>query len=70
LKGVLPERAEALLAAWEAATADDGLERDGRWWDEAWESITAQRRAPSVCLMQQPHRGFALGSGAGMAATS
>jgi hypothetical protein len=38
-EGELPQRAEALVAAWEAATADDGLERDGRWWEAAWEWI-------------------------------
>jgi hypothetical protein len=40
----LPERAEALVAAWEAERADDGHGRDGRWWDAAWEWIDSQRR--------------------------
>lgn len=43
LAGELPHRAEALVAAWEAQTAQDGLPRDGRWWDAAWEWIAAQR---------------------------
>src|SRR4029079_14250909 len=33
LEGELPDRAEALVAASEARAADDGFERDGRWWD-------------------------------------
>jgi hypothetical protein len=33
----IPDRAEALVAAGEAPAADDGLERDGRWWEAAWE---------------------------------
>jgi hypothetical protein len=30
-EGVLPEQAEALAAAWEVRTAEDGLERDDRY---------------------------------------
>jgi hypothetical protein len=43
-EGELPDRAEALVIAWEFEAAEDGRERDGRWWEDAWRWI-AQRRA-------------------------
>jgi hypothetical protein len=45
LEGELPDRAEALVAAWEAQEAKDGLERDGRWWGAAWEWMLGQRHS-------------------------
>jgi len=39
----LPDRAEGLVAAWEAETADDGRERDGRWWQDGWQWMAARR---------------------------
>jgi hypothetical protein len=38
-EGELPAQAEARLAAREARTAQDGLDRDGRWWDAAYRGI-------------------------------
>ncbi len=43
-EGELPERAEALVAAWEAEAAQDGRDRDGRWWQDGWRWM-AERRA-------------------------
>ena len=34
-EGELPDRAEALVAAWESESAGEGRKRDGRWWGEA-----------------------------------
>ena len=39
----LRERAEALVAAWEAKADADGLERDGPYWDVAWAWMTKRR---------------------------
>ena len=41
--GELRDRAEALVAAWEAKADGDGLERDGRYWDAGWRWIAANR---------------------------
>ena len=41
--GVLADRAEALVASWEFAMADDGRARDGRWWEDAWRWIASRR---------------------------
>jgi hypothetical protein len=43
LEGELPKRAEALVTAWEFETAEDGRERDGRWWEDGWKWIEARR---------------------------
>jgi len=42
--GMLPQRVDELLAAWEVAPASQGLPRDGRYWDAAFDWIAAQRR--------------------------
>jgi hypothetical protein len=39
----LPARAEELVAAWEVLAAQDGLPRDGRWWDAGWAWIAERR---------------------------
>ena len=44
-EGELPERAEARIAAWEAEATQQGLERDGRYWDAAWHWIAERREA-------------------------
>ena len=44
LEGEQPARAEALVTAWEFEAAEDGRERDDRWWDDAWRWM-AERRA-------------------------
>ena len=43
-EGLLRERAEALVTAWEFEVAEDGRERDGRWWEDGWQWMTARRR--------------------------
>jgi hypothetical protein len=43
LEGELPERAQALVTAWEFETAEDGRERDGRWWEDAWQWMRQRR---------------------------
>jgi hypothetical protein len=44
-EGELPDRAEGLVAAWEAEAAHLGLSGDeGRIWTAGWEWITARRR--------------------------
>ena len=43
-EGELPEQAERLVAQWELRAAQDGLERDGRYWDAGWAWMLAQRR--------------------------
>jgi hypothetical protein len=35
---------ERLVAQWELQAAEDGLERDGRYWDAGWAWMPAQRR--------------------------
>jgi hypothetical protein len=42
--GMLPQRVDELLAAWEAAPASQGLPRDGRYWESAFDWIAAQRQ--------------------------
>jgi hypothetical protein len=42
--GMLPQRVDELLAAWEAAPDSQGLPRDGRYWDAAFDWIAAQRQ--------------------------
>ena len=44
-EGELQERAEALVTAWEFETAEDGRERDGRWWQDAWRCMAEGRHA-------------------------
>jgi len=39
--GELPDGAEALVSAWEAATAEQGVKRD---WSPAWDWIDQKRR--------------------------
>jgi hypothetical protein len=41
--GELPERAGALVTAWEFESADDGRERDGGWWEDGWRWIGEHR---------------------------
>jgi hypothetical protein len=36
---MLPDRADELLAAWEAAPASQGLPRDGRYWEAAYQWV-------------------------------
>jgi hypothetical protein len=45
-EGELPDRAEAVVAAWEAEADRDGLERDGRYWDAGWSWMAATRNGP------------------------
>ena len=46
--GMLPERADALMAAWEAEAERRGLSDGGRYADEiGWDWIAAQRPRPS-----------------------
>jgi len=42
-EGVLRERAEALVASWEAKADADGLERDGAYWGAGWHWLVNQR---------------------------
>jgi hypothetical protein len=42
--GMLADRADELLAAWEAAPASQGLPRDGRYWQAAYDWVIARRR--------------------------
>jgi hypothetical protein len=42
--GMLVERVDELMAAWEVAPASQELPRDGRYWDAGFEWVTAQRR--------------------------
>ena len=42
-EGELRERAESLVATWEARADAEGLERDGRYWDAGWRWMTSQR---------------------------
>ena len=42
-EGATPETADAWLAAWEAKTAEDGLERGSAYWHAGWDWIAAQR---------------------------
>jgi hypothetical protein len=42
-EGELPQRAEALVTAWEFEAAEDGRERDGRWWEDGWEWMLGRR---------------------------
>ena len=42
-EGELPDRAEALVAAWEARADEEGLERDGRYWDAGWAWMVDRR---------------------------
>jgi hypothetical protein len=45
LEGELPEQAEALVAAWEAVSDAEAIQRDGAYWDAGWAWIDAQRRS-------------------------
>ena len=42
-EGELPERAEELVAAWEAKADAEGRARDGRYWDQGWAWMAALR---------------------------
>jgi hypothetical protein len=42
--GMLAERVDELMAAWETVPASQDVPRDGRYWDAAFEWIVAQRR--------------------------
>lgn len=42
--GMLRDRAEGAIAAYEARTAHDGRPRDAAYWEEAWRQITAETR--------------------------
>jgi hypothetical protein len=44
LGGMGTERAEALVARWEAVAPADGPQRGGAYWDAAWAWIEAQHR--------------------------
>jgi hypothetical protein len=46
-EGELPDRAKALVVAWEARGAAHGLERDGPSWDSDREWKAEQRRPPT-----------------------
>jgi hypothetical protein len=39
------ELADLWLAAWASQAARDGIERDARYWDAAWDWIADQRSA-------------------------
>jgi hypothetical protein len=42
--GVAPDRADALVEAWEANAAASGLMRDGEaYWDQAWPWLEPRR---------------------------
>jgi hypothetical protein len=41
--GMLPERVDALIAAWEAAPESHHLQRDGRYWQAAFQWVAGQR---------------------------
>jgi len=43
-EGGTPDQAERLIAQWELQVAQDGLERDGRYWEAGWAWMLAQRR--------------------------
>ena len=47
-EGEPPDQAERLVAQWELQAAQDGLERDGRYWDAGWAWMLAQRRLAAV----------------------
>jgi hypothetical protein len=42
-EGELPDRAEAIVAAWETKADADGLEHDGRYWEAGRAWIAAHR---------------------------
>ena len=42
--GLSEERANFLIAAWDAEAARQGRQRDVRYWDGAWEWIEDRRR--------------------------
>jgi hypothetical protein len=42
-EGELPERAQALVVAWEAQAARDDDAADGRYWEAGWTWIEGQR---------------------------
>jgi hypothetical protein len=44
-EGELPDRAEALLVAWERQATAEGLPRDGEFWKAGYRWI-AERRPP------------------------
>jgi hypothetical protein len=44
-EGELPERAEALLVAWERQAASEGVDRYGHFWQAGWRGIAEQRTA-------------------------
>ena len=60
-EGELPDRAERLVAQWELQAAQDGLERDGRYWDAGWAWCSArgasQRRCHGPDRLAQPGTG-------------
>jgi hypothetical protein len=42
--GVAPDRADALVAAWEVEASSNGFVRDGdAYWDEAWPWLEPRR---------------------------
>ena len=44
--GVEEDRADALVAAWEANATAEGLARDGEaYWDDAWPWLEPRRRS-------------------------
>jgi hypothetical protein len=54
-EGELRDRAEALVAAWEAQADQDALERDGRYWEAARRWLAAQRaRSPHEPMIDAP----------------
>jgi hypothetical protein len=42
--GATEATADAWIAVWEAAAAEDGLERGPAYWDAGWAWIAAQRK--------------------------
>jgi hypothetical protein len=44
-EGELPDRAEALLVAWERHAASEGVDRYGDFWQAGWRWIAEQKAA-------------------------
>lgn len=55
---VLPDRADALVAAWEAYATSIGLARDGEaYWDEAWPWLDGRRWTRLTVVERDPAAG-------------
>jgi hypothetical protein len=54
-EGEFPDQAERLVAQWELQAAQNGRERDGRYWDAGWAWMFARRRGrPAVAVGLAP----------------